>query len=304
MFVQNATAGINAVLSSFPLEPGDQILTTNHRYDAVRFTLDRAAAARGASVVEATVPFPITSPAEVVDCVRRAITSRTRLMILDQITSPTALIYPAHALVDLAREHGIAVCIDGAHAPGQVDLDIEGLGADFWVGNLHKWLCAPKGTAVLCVAKPWQDRIHPTVTSHGHTKGLDQEFHWCGTFDPTAWLTAPAAVQLHRDQGGPAFRAAHHALVRQGRIEIASALGVDLPHPDEPTLYGSMATIPLPIPVDQTWDLFTALREEDGIEVPIIPWREQAWVRISGFAGYNRPEQYSLLGKTLARRLG
>jgi len=303
VFIDNATAGVNAVLSSFPLEEGDEVLTTNHRYDAVRNTLDRTAAARGAKVVEAQVPFPLAGADRVLEAVEAAITDRTRLMILDHITSPTGLIFPAQALVSLARQHRIPVLIDGAHGPGQIDLDVQSLGADFWVGNLHKWLCAPKGAAVLCVAQAWQDRVHPTVISHGYTQGLETEFHWTGTRDPTAQLTAPAAIDLHEAQGGATFRAAHHALVRDGRAHIARALGVDLPHPDDPTLYGSMATIPLPCPVEQTLDLFTAIRQEDGIEVPIIPWGGRAWVRISGFAGYNRPEQYEHLADALARRL-
>jgi isopenicillin-N epimerase len=303
VFVQNATTGVNAVLGSVDLASGDEILTTDHRYDAVRNTLDRAAAAHGARVVEAQIPFPLASSAQVLDRVEAAITPRTKLMILDQIASPTALIFPVDALVALARSRGIPVLIDGAHAPGQVDVDLQRIRPDFWVGNLHKWICAPKGAAVLVVDPAWQDRVKPVVTSHGYTQGFESEFHWCGTFDPTAWLTAPAAIALHRSQGGARFRAAHHQLVKDGRQVIAEGLDVTLPHPDEPELYGAMATIPLPCPVAQTPELFTTLREEDRIEVPIIPWGGRAWVRISGFAGYNRPEQYEQLAQALVRHL-
>ena len=304
VFVQNATAGVNAVLGSFEFGPGDEILTTNHRYDAVRNTLDRWASARGAQVTEAVVPFPLAGPSDVLDAIGAAWTDRVRLLVVDHISSPTALIFPIAELVAMAKERGVPVLVDAAHAPGQVTLDVAALGADFWVGNLHKWLCAPKGAAVLAIAESWRDRVHPLVTSHGHGSGLQAEFDWCGTFDPTPWLTAPAAIALHEAQGGAAFRAAHHALVREGRQVIASALDVDLPHPDDPALYGAMATIPLPIPADATLDLFTALRNEDRIEVPVIQWRESAWVRISGFAGYNRPEQYVHLAETLRSRLG
>ncbi len=303
VFVQNATAGVNAVLSSLDLGAGDAILTTNHRYDAVRYTLDRWASERGATVVEAQVPFPLSGHDEVLAAIDSAWTDQVRLVVIDQITSPTALIMPVREVVHRCRARDVPVLIDGAHAPGQLSLDLDSLGADFWVGNFHKWLCAPKGTAVLSVAEGWRDRIHPCVTSHGYRTGLHAEFDWCGTFDPTPWLTTPAALALHEEQGGASFRAAHHALVRAGREVIADALGVALPHPDDERLYGSMATIPLPMSAQDIPDLFEALRNEDHIEVPIIDWRDEAWVRISGFAGYNRPEQYIQLADALSARL-
>lgn len=303
VFVQNATAGVNAVLSSLCLGDGDTILTTNHRYDAVRFTLDRWATQRGAKVIEAEVPFPIASHDDVLQAVGRAWTEDVRLLVVDHIASPTALIFPVAKLVEMARERGVPVLIDGAHAPGQIDLDIMALGADFWVGNLHKWLCAPKGTAVLCVAAAWRHRVHPPVTSHGYALDLQARFDWCGTFDPSAWLTAPDAILLHQALGDAQFRAQHHALVQTGRAVLAEALGVALPHPDDPTLYGSMATIPIPLEPEHTRALNNTLREQDRIEVPIIAWRGQSWVRISGFAGYNHPRQYEELATALKRRL-
>jgi isopenicillin-N epimerase len=304
VFVQNATSGVNAVLSSLSLGAGDTILTTNHRYDAVRFTLDRWAAQRGAKVNEAEVPFPIASHDDVLQAIARAWTEDVRLLVVDHITSPTALIFPVAKLVKMARDRGVPVLVDGAHAPGQIDLDIKALGADFWVGNLHKWLCAPKGTAVLCMADKWRDIVHPPVTSHGYALDLHTRFDWCGTFDPSAWLTAPAAIALHQTLGDAQFRAQHHALVQTGRAVLAEALGVELPHPDDPTLYGSMATIPIPLEPEHTRALNDTLREKDQIEVPIIAWRGQSWVRISGFAGYNHPGQYEELAATLQRRLG
>jgi len=303
VFVHNATSGVNAVIDSFPWQPGDEILTTNHRYDAVRNTLDHMAQKVGATVVEAVVPFPIETPEQIVDAIAKAITPQTRMLVIDQITSPTALHFPVHDIVRLAKKHGIATLIDGAHAPGQLDVDVTKLDPDFWVGNLHKWLCAPKGCAVLYVAKPWRKTIHPGTISHGYKKGLHAEFGWIGTADPTAWFCAPLAIELHQAQGGAAFRAAHHELVREGRSVIANALGVELPHPDRPDLYGSMATIPLPCPIEKGPELFDQLRHEDQIEVPIIPWQNRLWVRISGFAATNRPEQYQYLADCLAKRL-
>lgn len=302
-FVQNATSGVNAVISSIDWQAGDQILTTNHRYDAVRNTLSHAAARAGAEVVEAIVPFPLNDPAQIIAAITAAIGPKTRMLVIDQITSPTALIFPVREIIKIARERGVLVLVDGAHAPGQIEVNLTALDPDFWVGNLHKWLCAPKGAAVLYVSEPWRDRIHPTTISHGYGKGLHEEFGWIGTLDPTAWLCAPAAIALHKAQGGAAFRAAHHALVQTGREVIADALGVELPHPDSNALYGSMASIPLPCAVDAVPDLFRAIRLQDQIEVPIHPWNNRAWVRISGFAGTNTPDQYHRLAYALASRL-
>jgi isopenicillin-N epimerase len=303
VFVHNATDGVNAVIQSFPWKNGDQILTTNHRYDAVRNTFEHMVGRQGVEVVEAMVPFPLNEPQDIIDSIEAAITPRTRLIAIDHITSPTAVIYPVNTLVELAHSKGIPILIDAAHAPGQIDVDIQATGADFWVGNLHKWLCAPKGVAILNVAEQWREHIHPTVISHGYGQGLTEEFNWCGTDDPTAAYCAPAAIKLHQAQGGATFRAAHHRLVQVGREVLADALEVDLPHPDTQTLYGSMAAIPLPCSADDVADLFTALRTEDGIEVPILIWDDRAWVRISGFSGYNRPEQYHQLATALRKRL-
>jgi isopenicillin-N epimerase len=225
------------------------------------------------------------------------------MMMIDQVTSPTGLIFPVKEIIQIAKSRGIAIMIDGAHAPGQIDVDLSTLGADFWVGNLHKWMCAPKGVAALYVADEWRDRIHPTVISHGFGQGLAAEFGWCGTHDPTAWLCAPDAIALHQRQGGATFRAAHHALVQTGRTVIAEALGVELPHPDDARIYGSMASIPLTCSAESVANLFRCIREEDKIEVPIIVWDNRAWVRISGFAGYNTPKQYERLAQALQSRL-
>jgi len=303
VFVPNATSGINAVINSFPWSPGDEILTTNHRYDAVRRTLDHAALRQNLTVREADVPFPIDAPSQIITAIEEAISPRTRMIAVDHISSPTALISPVDAIITLARDRGLAVLIDGAHAPGQVDIDLRTNPPDFWVGNLHKWLCAPKGCAVLFVEERWRNAIHPTSISHGYSQGLHEEFSWTGTLDPTAIMCAKPAIELHNEQGGDAFRDAHHRLVQHGRRVIADALAVDLPHPDDPHLYAAMATVPLPMPAERTDDLWMALRKCHNIEVPIIPWQGKAWVRISGYAAYNKPEQYSQLASALTAEL-
>ncbi len=303
VFTHNATTGVNAVISSFPFQDGDEILTTNHRYDAVRNTLDYTAKRVNARVTEANIPFPLEDAQDIVDAIESAITDKTRLLVIDQITSPTALIFPIKQIIDLAHSRGLPILVDGAHCPGQVDVDIASLGADFWVGNLHKWLCAPKGCAALYVAPQWRDTIHPPVISHGYGSGFVAQFDWTGTNDPTAWLCAPHVIELHQKMGGASLRKAHHELVRFGRHVIAEALHVDLPHPDVPQLYGSMATIPLPCTAARVPTLFEEIRNEEQIEVPIIVWDGRAWTRISGFAAYNTEDQYVQLARALHRRL-
>ena len=303
VFVHNATSGINAVIQSFPWDRGDQILTTNPRYDAVRRTLEHAMHRHGVDVVEAQVPFPLDSPEQVLDAIGAAVTPQTRMMVVDHIASPTAIIFPIDDVIRMARERGIAILVDGAHAPGHLDVDLQTNPPDFWVGNLHKWLCAPKGCAVLVVEKQWHHAVHPTAISHDYGTGLQAEFRWTGTLDPSAWMCAPAAIKLHQEQGGPAFRAAHHDLVQQGRRILADALEVSLPHPDDPLLYGAMATIPLPCDVDALEGLWMRLREHHKIEVPILSWNGRSFVRISGYAAYNAPAQYSRLASALRSEL-
>ncbi len=303
VFTHNATTGINAVISSLPFQNGDEILTTNHRYDAVRNTLEHTARRYNAHVIEAKVPFPIHDADQVVAAIEGSITTKTKLLVIDHITSPTALIFPINQIIELAHSHGIPILVDGAHSPGQIDVDLDELGADFWVGNFHKWLCAPKGCAVLYVDPKWRDTIHPPVISHGYSDGFIAQFDWSGTDDPTAWLCAPHAIALHRELGGAQLRAAHHRLVQLGRSTIATALNVQLPHPDDPKLYGAMAAIPLPCTPDRVPTLFQQIREKDRIEVPIITWDGRAWCRISGFAAYNSEDQYVALARALKRRL-
>ena len=303
VLIHNATSGINSVIASFPWAEGDEILTTNHRYPAVRNTFDHSAKRHGVRVVEANVPFPIDAPQQMIDAIAASITPKTRMIAIDQIASPTALIFPVKEIIAMAKSKGIATLIDGAHAPGQIDLDLTDLGPDFWVGNFHKWLCAPKGTAVLFVAEQWRKVVHPTCISHGYQEGLHAEFEWTGTLDPTAWFCAAEAIALHERQGGQAFRSAHHALVQQGRRVIANAINVSLPHPDDPRLYGSMATIPLPHPPNRIESLWNTIRTKHGIEVHMVPWDNRSWVRISGYSAYNSPEQYDQLADALVQEL-
>lgn len=306
VFCRNATSAVAAVLSSFPLAPGDQILTTNHRYGAVNVALRWWAERAGAEVVEAAVPYPLESPTQIHDAVARAFTPRTRLLVVDQISSPTALVFPVETLVALARDRGVPILVDGAHAPGHLPLDLDALNPDFWTGNLHKWAFALRGTALLRVAKPWADRVRPTVPSHQFHDSLQEAFHWTGTDDPCPWLSAPAGLAAHRALGGEALMAANHRLVAEGRQVLAEALGLPLPHPDDPALYGAMASLPLETARNDreaASALRAALRARHGIQVPIHPFAGRLLVRISGQA-YNRPAHYEALAVALRALLG
>jgi isopenicillin-N epimerase len=194
-FVPNATAGVNAVLRSLEFASSDEILVTNHTYAACRQTVDFVARRSAARVVVATLPFPCPDEESVVEAVLGAASVRTRLALIDHVTSPTALILPVRRLVEALAARGIDTLVDGAHAPGMVRLGLSHLGAAYYTGNAHKWLCAPKGAAFLHVRKDRQAGVHPNVISHGYMAGFHAEFDWTGTLDPTPWLCIPAALR-------------------------------------------------------------------------------------------------------------
>src|SRR5215813_1560174 len=244
VFVDNATTGVNAVLRSFSLKTGDEVLINDHTYpavrNAVRFVCERA----GARIVEARLPFPPESPDAVVAAVTAALTDRTRLAVFDLISSASAIVMPAAALARACRDAGARVVIDAAHGPGMVDLDLPGLGADWVSGNAHKWLFAPKGCALLWAAKAAQQDLHPTVISHGFEQGFTNEFDWTGTRDPTAWLSVPAALGFYRSMGDGALRARNHALALAAADLLVRRWGTEVGAPAG--MLGSMAVVRLP----------------------------------------------------------
>jgi len=246
-FVSNATSGVNAVLRSLEFARGDEILVTSHTYNACRKTVDFVAARAGATVRVAALPFPVTDPGAIVDAVLSAASERTRLALLDHVTSPTALIVPLGNLVAELRRRGIETLIDGAHAAGMLPLDLATLGAAYYSGNAHKWLCAPKGAAFLHARRDRQAGLHPTVISHGYGTGFRGEFDWTGTVDPTPWLCIPEAIRVVGGLlpgGWPEVMARNHALVLEARALLLEAFGSESPCPE--AMLGSMAALPLP----------------------------------------------------------
>ena len=300
-FVPNATAGVNAVLRSLDLDKHDELLVTTQEYNACRNALDYVATINGTKVVVADVPFPIASPDVVVDRILQKVTSRTRLLLLDHVTSQTALILPVERVVKELHARGIDTLIDGAHAPGMVPLDLNAIGAAYYTGNLHKWVCAPKGAAFLYVRENRRAGVRPVSISHGaNSPRRDRsrfllEFDWTGTFDPSAWLCVPEALGVMAslvDGGWPEIMRRNRELALRARDVLTN----DRPAPDE--MIGAMAAIPLPD--GDPAALQDRLLFEHNIEVPIMPWPEphSRVLRVSAQL-YNTIEEYERLKAAL-----
>lgn len=323
-FVPNATTGVNTVLRSLRFEPGDELVTNDHEYNATINAMRAAAERDGARVVIARIPFPIAAPTLALDAILSVVTDRTRLVMASHVTSPTAVVLPIPELKAELDRRGIDLLVDGAHAPGMLPVDVDGLGAAYWTANGHKWLCAPKGSAVLWVRADRRERIHPLVVSHGANEVLTDrtrfraEFDWTGTWDPTPALALPAAIRwmgevAGGDAGWPGVMAANHELVLAGRDLVAAALGVAPPTPG--TMLGSMGSLPVPgIEDDAAATAFGHMLEvEERIQVPIGGWPVPAaregdqpahvLLRISA-QRYNELADYQRLAEALVRRLG
>lgn len=313
VFVTNATTGVNAVLHSITLRPGDEILTTNQDYNACHNVLVRAAARAGAKVVTTSVPFPLRASDEIVEAILRRATRRTRLAMIDHVTSSTALVYPVARIVKELEARGIDTLIDGAHAPGMLPLALTKLRPAYYTANLHKWVCAPKGAAFLWAREDKQDQLQPAVVSHGNNtprpgySAFQDRFDWAGTFDPTAWFCAGKAIAWMGNLlsgGWPAIRRRNHELAVQARRILCERLQVEPPAPE--SMLGAMATIPLPrrfqgiprlgkIDPEQS-NLYDAF----GIEIPLfrIGRPERRYLRISAQL-YNSPREYEYLASAL-----
>ena len=316
-FVPNATTGVNTVLRSLRFAPGDELVTTNHEYNACKNALDAVAHESGAKVVVARVPFPLTDPAEVLLAILAVVTPRTRLVLVDHVTSPTGLVIPLEAIAQELGRRGIDVLVDGAHAPGMIPLDLHALGVPFYTANCHKWLCAPKGAAFLYVRDHRQKSVRPLNISHGaNSPRTDRsrflvEFDWTGTSDPTPQLCIGDAIDCLDAMvpgGITEIMKRNRALALEARTILAKALGIDPPAPD--SMVGSMAALPLPdgkatVAASLYGDpLQEVLQKTWHIEVPIVPWPAppKRLVRVSAQL-YDTRNEYVYLAEKLMTEL-
>ena len=316
-FVNNATEGVNSVLRSLEayLKPGDEIVVTDHDYNACRNAAAVTAARTGARVVPAAIPFPLQSAREVTDSILGMVTDRTRLLMVDAVTSPTALVFPLEEIVR-ALEPEVQVIVDAAHAPGMIDFDMTALGASYVTANCHKWMCAPKGSALLYVREDRRDRIYPAVISHGYNGGwpaegghLHTQFDWTGTDDPTAWLATPAALDamagLH-PEGWEGVRRTNQELCLTARDMLVDLLGIEAPAPDG--MIGAIASVPLPRTPLEGGTIFNplmgTLRDRWDIEVMVMSWPDPSagLLRVST-QQYNTVEDIKRLVEAVATEL-
>ncbi len=323
VFVPNTTSGVNAVLSSLDISEGDELLTTDHVYGACLNALHAVAERRSATVVQAQLPLPFTESGEIVTAILERVTARTRFALLDHVTSATGIVLPIQELVRALSARAVEVMVDGAHAPGMLEPGIDELGAGYYTGNFHKWVCAPKGAAFLYVRPDLQHAVRPLVVSHGRTAARGrsrfwEEFDWPGTSDPSAWLSVPDAIEsVGKLATGGWNEVRHHnrQLALQARKLLCEALQISAPVPE--AFLGSLVALPLPdsdaqfpyvrrkpvTPNHSAFDvsaLQRALFNEHQIEVPVFDWPTpgRRWIRISAHL-YNTPGEYEQLAQAL-----
>lgn len=286
VYVTNASEGINRVARSLPLQSGDEILTTNHEYGAMNFTWDYVCQKTGAHYIQHPVPLPVTDAANLVESLWSAVTPHTRVIFISHITSPTALILPVAEVCRRAREAGIWTVIDGAHVPGQIPLDLTVLDADFYSGNCHKWLGAPKGAGFLYARRELQSMIEPSVVSWGWQEqyGFVDRHQWQGTRDIAAYLSVPAAIEFQQEHNWDTVRSECHTLASEARNRMAELTGIEPIAPDSPDWFAQMVTIPLPD--GDAAMVKQRLYDEFCVEVPVVTWQNHSFIRVS-FQGYN-----------------
>ncbi|MFC4067901.1 aminotransferase class V-fold PLP-dependent enzyme [Actinoplanes subglobosus] len=301
--IQNTTSAVSMILQSMRFGPADEVLLTDHSYGAVAMAVRSRCRRSGASARTVALPLGLRN-SEVVARIRAALRpGRTRLLVVDQLTSATAALFPVAEIVAAAHEHDIPVLVDAAHVPGMLPVDVSAIGADFWVGNLHKWGWAPRGTALMSVAPAWRRRMEPLIVSWAHDEGFPGAFEFQGTIDYTPWLAAPAGVYTLRTLGPEAVRQHNEALVAYGQRVVGAALGLapaDLPHPGGPGV--AMRVVPLPAGLATTFPEAHALRQHIAdklaTEVAVNAWGGRGLLRLSAQI-YNRPEEYDVFAERL-----
>jgi isopenicillin-N epimerase len=300
VFVDNATAGVNAVLRALEFRAHDEILATTHTYGAVRQAIRYVCDRTGAKLVEAQITLPIADAGILFSAVADRLSERTRLAVLDHVSSPTGLIFPVAELAALAQARGARVLIDGAHGPGQLELDVPALGADWYVGNCHKWLFAPRSCAFLWCRDEAKRELHPLAISHHYGEGFTAEFDWTGTRDFSAWLAVVDALRFLDGLGAARVRAYNHDLVVTAASRIAEFWQTPLDAPA--AMHGSMIALRLPPRLqaygpptrDTARRLQSALLAKHRVVVAVMALGDALWARISGQI-YNTSEDYAKL---------
>lgn len=300
VYIPNATHGINIIARSLQLNPGDEILTTDHEYGACDYTWDFVCGASSAKYIRRSIHVPVRSEAEIIEEFWQGVTPQTKAVYLSHITSPTALRMPVEEICKRAQEAGILTIIDAAHSPGQIPVDLRALGADIVFGNCHKWMLGVKGAGFLYVRRTVQSLIEPLIVSWGYSPTPETTtgsrfvdlLQWTGTKDPTAALTVPAALQFMQQHDWDEVRFQCHQLLRQAIERICDVTGLAPIYPLDSDFYAQMGVAPLP--ASNLAFLKRRLYDEFRIEVPMVPWQDRQFIRIS-IQGYNSQEEVDAL---------
>ena len=308
VYIPNATFGLNIVARSLKLEAGDEVLTTDHEYGACNNVWQFVSEKSGIIYKQQPVPLPLEADEALVERFWQGVTGKTKVIFLSHITSATAVTFPVAKICQRAREAGILTVIDGAHAPGQIPLDMEKIGADFYFGNAHKWLCSPKGAAFLFTRPENQHLIEPLVVGWGW--GAERSFsygtdyldylQYLGTDDLSSYLSVPAAIAFQEENDWDSVRQHCHNLLREALNQVGQLTGLTSPYPHE-TFYHQLAVAPLP-PISDLAGFKTRLYDEFRVEIPCIQWQDSQFIRIS-IQGYNSPEDVDILLNALRKML-
>jgi isopenicillin-N epimerase len=302
VFVDNATTGVNAILRSLPLEPGDEILVTDHTYGAIAKTAAFVAGDRRASVRTVNVPYPAFDRARLTDAIAATVAPRTRIAVVDHIASESALVFPVAEIAKVCRARGVALVVDGAHVPGVLPLDVPAIGADWYVANMHKWAHAPRSCGFLWAHPSRQASLHPPVISWGFDLGYTAEFDWVGTRDPSAWLAAPEGLAFLHELGFDNVQRYNHDLAVRAARMLADRWGTRFEVDDADI--GFMATVPMPDRCGRTPEEAARMRDrllfDHGIEVQVHAGHGRLWARISAQV-YNEMEDYERLAEAVLR---
>jgi isopenicillin-N epimerase len=300
IFVPNATTGVNIVARSLNLKAGDEVLASDHEYGACNNTWTYLSQRQGFTYRHVAIPLPVRSNEEMLEQFWQAVTPQTKVIFLSHITSPTAVTFPVAEICKRARRAGILTVIDGAHAPGQVPLDMQAIDADFYTGNCHKWMCSPKGAGFLYVQRQHQAMIEPLVVSWGWSaKSQDSlgsafldNYAWHGTQDFSAYLSVPAAIKFQHKYNWEKVREQCHEILRRGLEQLQTLTGLEPAYADD-TLYHQLVIVPLPKIADLA-AFKNKLYDDYLVEIPLTEYKDQQFARIS-VQGYNTKEDINRL---------